>query len=272
MKIVLGHQLKQLRQLADLTQEQVAANLGCSQRKIDHVENGGGIKAAELDALLKQYHANETDSAYALELHQECSRKAKRDEFRTRFQQYPRLQTDIELTCHRLSSYRAMTIPELLRTEDCMRTLLRAWRPSNAAAQIGQVIEHHRTRQSMLDNLEQRFWFVIDEAALHKRIGDAQIKKEQLLRLVELSDQPNIELQLVPFDAGFYMGQSHDYTIFGYDTELSADIVYGEHDGGDYIYDATLTQMYKSAWDQQIAAAHGPRKTRRAFIDLAEAL
>jgi transcriptional regulator with XRE-family HTH domain len=269
MKIVLGRQLKQLRQLADLTQDQVAANLGCPQRKVEHMENGGGIKAADLDALLQHYNANETDSAYALDLHQECSRKAKRTEFRTRLRQYARLRTDIELSCHQISCYRSMAVPELLQTEDYMRTVLRAWRPSRTAAELERDTRNRLARQSVLENLEQRFWFIIDEAVLHKNAGDTRIKKAQLRRLIELSDRTNIELQVVPFDAGYYMGQGYDYTIFSYDT---ADVVHCEHYEGEYVYDAGLTAKYKSVWDHQVAAAHGPRRTRRDLVDLVDTL
>jgi hypothetical protein len=162
-----------------------------------------------------------------------------------------------------------MAVPELLQTEDYMRTVLRAWRPSRTAAELERDIRNRLARQSVIENLEQRFWFVIDEATLHKTAGDARIKKKQLLRLIELSDRTNIELQVVPFDAGYYMGQGYDYTIFSYDT---ADVVHCEHDDGEYVYDAGRTARYKSVWDQQVAAAHGPRRTRRDLVDLADQL
>ena len=93
----------------------------------------------------------------------------------------------------------------------------------------------------------------------------------QIMRLVEAIDRPNIELQVLPFDIGYYMGQSHDYTIFGYGTTPAVDIVYlDQHDGGEYVDDIRRTPKYQTLWEQQKAAAMGPEQTRRFLLDLAK--
>lgn len=90
------------------------------------------------------------------------------------------------------------------------------------------------------------------------------------MRLVETIDRPNVDLQVVSFDIGYYMGQSHDYSIFGYDTTPPVDIVYLElHDGGEYVDDTRRTPKYQTLWEQQKAAAMGPEQTRRFLLDLA---
>jgi hypothetical protein len=74
---------------------------------------------------------------------------------------------------------------------------------------------------------------------------------------------------VVPFSTGYYMGQSLDYTIYGYDTTPPVDIVYLEqHDGGDYVDDVKRTPKYLTLWDQQRAAAMGPEQSRRYLLDL----
>lgn len=93
------------------------------------------------------------------------------------------------------------------------------------------------------------------------------------MRLAEALDRPNIELQLVPFNVGYYMGQGHDYSIFEYDTKTPVSIVYLEqHDGGTYVDDSKRTAQYLTLWDQQKAAASGPEQTRRFLLDLAGTL
>lgn len=273
MKIVLGNELARQRVKAGLTQDDAAEVLRCTQQKIAHIESGSGIRAIELDALLQAYGADETDRAYARDLQAEGNRRAKRGAFSSRFRQHLRLLVDMEPSCQRFFSYQAMVIPGLLQTERYMRTLFRAWRPSPSQEQIDSDTADRLARQRVLDNTDQQFWFIIDEAALRRTTGSSEIMKEQISRLVEALDRPNVELQVVPFSTGYYMGQGHDYSIFGYDTQPPVSIVYLEqHDGGAYVDDSKRTGRYLTLWEQQKAAAAGPEQTRRFLLDLAGTL
>ncbi|MGH3792382.1 MAG: helix-turn-helix domain-containing protein [Pseudonocardiaceae bacterium] len=269
MKIVLGAELGRLRNLASVTQDEAASVLRCTQQKIAHIEAGSGIRALELDALLDKYSADQTDRAYARDLQNESNRRTKRGAFSTRFSQHMRLLVDMEPSCQSYCTYRSMVVPGLLQTEDYMRTLFRAWRPSPSTEQIDQDTANRLARQRVLDNTDQQFWFILDEAALRRTAGNADTMKAQVLRLIETIDQPNVELQIVPFNIGYYMGQSHEYTIFGYNTRPPVNIVYLEqHDGGQYLDDHKRTTRYLTLWDQQKAAASGPEQTRRTLLGL----
>lgn len=273
MKIVLGNELARQRVEAGLKQDDAAGVLRCTQQKIAHIESGSGIRPMELDALLERYGASETDQAYARDLQAEGNRRTKRGAFSTRFRQHMRLLVDMEPSCQRFFSYQSMVVPGLLQTEQYMRTLFRAWRPSPSQEQIDRDTSDRLARQRVLDNTDQQFWFIIDEAALRRTTGSAGIVKEQVMWLVEALDRPNVELQIVPFATGYYMGQGHDYSIFGYDTRPPVSIVYLEqHDGGTYVDDSKRTTRYLTLWEQQKAAASGPEQTRRFLLDLAGTL
>jgi DNA-binding XRE family transcriptional regulator len=270
MKIVLGRELARLRNVAGVTQDEAASVLRCTQQKIAHIEAGSGVKALELDALLDKYNVDHTDRAYARDLQGESNRRAKRGAFSTRFNQHMRLLVDMEPSCQSYRTYRTMVVPGLLQTEDYMRTLFRAWRPSPSAERIDQDTANRLARQRVLDNTDQQFWFIFDEAALRRTTGTTKIMKAQVARLIEAIDRPNVELQIAPFTIGYYMGQSHDYTIFGYHTNPPVNIIYLEqHDGGQYLDDTKRTTRYLTLWDQQKAAASGPEQTRRTLLDLA---
>ena len=271
MKILLGHELLRQRKEAGLTQDEASEVLHCTQQKIAYIENGGGIKYLELKGLLAAYQPGDADRAYAEDLHTESNHRAKRGGFRSRFRQHMRLLVDLEPTCQRYFSHLSKLVPGLLQTEDYMRALFRAWRPSTSQGQIDTDTAARLARQKILDNTEQQFWFILDEAALRRTAGSRDIMKAQFLRLVEIIDRPNVELQVVSFDTGYYMGQAHTYTIFGYDTTPPVDIVYLEqHDGGDYVDDIKRTPKYQALWEQQKAAAMGPEQTRRFLLDLVQ--
>ena len=270
MKILLGRVLEQQRKNAGLTQDEAAEVLRCTQQKIAYIENGGGIKYLEMQGLLNAYHPSDTDRAYAEDLHTESQRRAKRGGFRSRFRQHMRLLVDLEPTCQRFFSHQSKLVPGLLQTEEYMRTLFRAWRPSPSQAQIDNDTAARIERRKILDNTDQRFWFIMDEAALKRIAGSRKVVQAQLMRLVETIDRPNVDLQVVPFEVGYYMGQEQSYTIFGYDTTPPVDIVYLEqHDSGEYVDDVKRTSKYETLWEQQKAAAMGPEQTRRFLLDLA---
>ncbi|WP_433264876.1 DUF5753 domain-containing protein [Actinosynnema sp. CS-041913] len=273
MKVVLGRQLARLREDADATQDDAAEVLGCTQKKISHIEGGSGISLLELNALLDRYSADDGDRSYARALQAESDNRRKKGAFSTRFPEHLRLLVDMEPSCNRYSSYQTLFVPGLLQTEAYMRMNLRAWRPSLTPRQADANTANRLARQGVLDSEDQHFWFIVDEAAL-RRTADPGVLKEQLLHLVEnIVDRPNVEFQVVPFGVGFYMGQGRDYTIFGYDTKPAVDIIYLEHDeGGEYVDNSKRTTRYLTRWDYQRAAANGPEQSRRLLLDLAASL
>lgn len=272
MKVVLGTQLARLRDAAGAKQEDAAGVLGCTQQKIAHIESGSGIRLIELNALLDLYAANEADQAYTRDLQAESNHRTKRGAFSTRFRQYLRLLVDMEPSCNRYFSYQALVVPGLLQTESYMRENARAWRPPLSSDEIDKYATDRLARQGVLDDLDQEFWFIIDQAALH-RIKDGRVMKPQIMKLVEITERPNVHVRIVPFSAGFYMGQGHDYTIFGFDTTPAVDIIYvEEHDGGEYVDNAKRTARYLTLWDQQKAAADGLKQTRQTLLEVAESM
>lgn len=161
-------------------------------------------------------------------------------------------------------------ILSILQTEDYMRTVFRAWRPSPTPEQIDQDTADRLARQRVLDDTDRQFWFILDEAAVRRATGSPAIMAAQITRLVKMIDRPNVELQVVPFSIGSYMGQGHDYTIFGYAARTSVSIVYVEHcDGGEHIGDQKRAGLFLTLWEQQTAAAIGPEQSRRMLLDLA---
>jgi hypothetical protein len=47
-----------------------------------------------------------------------------------------------------------------------------------------------------------QLWLVLDEAALHRRIGEPEVMREQFAHLRQAASRPNITLQVLPYQAG----------------------------------------------------------------------
>ncbi|MBE1491324.1 helix-turn-helix domain-containing protein [Plantactinospora soyae] len=105
-----------------------------------------------------------------------------------------------------LRVYHPLLVPGVLQTEAYARAVLTGYRfqPETVdgmlATRLGrQEILHRRPDPCQLVA-------VVDEGVLHRRVGDAAVMREQLAALVTACDYPNVRVQVVPFDAGAYVG------------------------------------------------------------------
>ena len=89
-----------------------------------------------------------------------------------------------------------------------------------------EAIAARLSRQATLTDRGKRFELVMGEAALHRRLIPAAAMRTQLERLVELSQQPNIYLGVILFDAEEQVHQSHGFAILG-DPDLDDEVIAG---------------------------------------------
>lgn len=265
--VICGGKLRGLREQAGLTQKQVAERTTWSQGRITNYESGKNwVPPHNLDKLLDLYDADKSSRAHLHEQTLLGEGKMPRDTLRTRFQGDMQQVIDMEGSADTRWEHSSMVIPGLLQTEAYMRNLFRAYRPSLSEEKIEQDVTDRLERQDTLDDPSCRFWFVIDEAALRRLEnidGSPAVLRQQVRHLAKALDRPNIEVQVVPFQHGYYLGQETDYTIFGYDAKPPVQVVYLEtYDGGDTLHDATKVGKFLTLWDHQKAAGLGPEQTR----------
>jgi transcriptional regulator with XRE-family HTH domain len=276
-KVLCGRKLEALRLEAGLTQKQVADRYGTSQPTIVNIESGGAsLKAEKLQQLLDIYDADAVSRAFCVKHNEPASKYAKHNQLRSRFEGKMRDHIDLESSADTRWEHSSMIIPGLLQTEAYMRYVARAFRPSMTPDQIDHLTDKRLARQAVLDSPNQRFWFVIDEAALSRMAnmdGTSAILREQLEHLAVAVDRPNIEVQTVPFSHGYYLGQEEDYVAFGYRTDPAVQVIYVEqYDGGTIVRDVGKVRRYLTLWEHQCAAALGPEQTRAFLSRMARSL
>jgi transcriptional regulator with XRE-family HTH domain len=270
-KIACGRKLEALREKSVLSQEEVARKLGWSQPKVGNIEGAvSGIKDYDLDKLLDLYDVDEQLEAELREL-----ATSGRDQWprrkgllRNRFDGKMRAAVDMENSASTMCRHNSMTIPGLLQTKEYMRHIFRAYRPAPTRDQIDEFTENRLERQRVLDNNDQRFWFVIHEAAL--RSLESIDGDRSVLHLMEVIDRPNVEVQIAPFRHGHYPGQEENYALFGFDTSSPVEVTYVEkYDGVDLLYDEKNLNRFKTFWDYQRVHALGPEQTRPFLREMA---
>jgi hypothetical protein len=105
-------------------------------------------------------------------------------------------------------------VTPIFHTADYARALLLAAQTDISPEHIDPLVAAKLDRQSILDRSDApEVIAVIDEPVLHKLIGTSETMYEQLIRVAELSERPNITVQVVPADIGATAGLSGDIAI-----------------------------------------------------------
>jgi hypothetical protein len=69
---------------------------------------------------------------------------------------------------------------------------------------------------------------VLDEAALRRSPGGPEVMRAQLEHLLQVTELPNVTLQVVPFDAGPHAAAGGPFTILRFPEPDLPDLVYLE--------------------------------------------
>jgi transcriptional regulator with XRE-family HTH domain len=274
-KILCGRRLDALRDRAELTQEQVARACGWSQPQVVNLETGTtGQRPEQLAKLRPLLKPTDQEWAEIVEHARIGRTPLPKRGFRFKFKgDRMRKVVDMEGSATIMRSHNSMTIPGLLQTEPYMRGIFEAYRPANGPEEIERLTALRLRRQEVLDNLDQRFEFVIDQAALSRMnnmAGGSNVMRGQLFHLLDTIGRPNVDLRFVPFTHGYYLGQAENYSLFEYDVEPRVRVVYVEqYDDQDILHDGKNVAKYLTLWQEQARAALDPSQAHNFLSFLA---
>ena len=268
----LAMELLQLR--GAVTREQVSAHTGISTGALFKIEKGQTRpQRRTLLQLLDFYQVDDQPRRQSL---LDLLRRSDEREWLQRFEEnLPRSYQHLisfEADAVRISKYEGSFVPGLLQTREYVAALLRALLPEATEAEITDRVEVRLRRQQVLDaGPGPRLWAVLDEAVIRRVVGGAAVHKDQLRHLSEATWDPNITLQVIPFDAGAHLGMPGQFTILDY-AEPDTPMVYAENQGGGLFMDAERDiALYRENFMRLTAQAVSVDGTRQMIKDAAEA-
>jgi hypothetical protein len=91
------------------------------------------------------------------------------------------------------------------------------------------VVVRMERQARLTDPDAPQLWVVLNEAVLRRVVGDRAVMHEQLLKLTEAANAPNITLQVLPFSSGAHASMDSAFSIVSFDPPTDGDIVYLEH-------------------------------------------
>lgn len=90
-------------------------------------------------------------------------------------------------------------IPALLQTDGYARALLAKGIPYYGGNIDEKVAYRAERRRALHIPNPPQFWAILEESALHWRVGDHDVMREQFAHLLEMATKPYVSLQVIPF-------------------------------------------------------------------------
>lgn len=229
-RIVLGTQLRRLREAAGISREEAGHAIRASHAKISRLELGRvGFKERDIVDLLTLYGVDdEAKRADVLELMRQANAKVwwqqHSDLLPTWFENYLKLEQVAQV----VRTYQLQFVPGLLQTEEYARAVI-GHGHSRSADELDRRVQLRMERQKMLHQPDApHLWAVIDEAALTRPFGPSRVMREQLRYLLEISASPSTHVQVLPFRSGAHAAAGGSFSILRFAAPDLPDLVYLE--------------------------------------------
>jgi transcriptional regulator with XRE-family HTH domain len=231
----LAVELKRLREASTLTGDQAAARLGWSPSKVSRIETGTtAVTAGDLQRLLDLYQVSGVLRDRLAELAR-AAREYERgwwDAYADTLGEGYSTMIALEADAQSERQFDPSLVPGLLQTEAYAEEIFRAallFAPITPPGEIPRRMLVRTTRQRVLTRENPlEYSVVLDEAALRRGIGSPEVMREQLSYLVEMTNKPNISLQILPFEKGAHPAMTGGFTILAFPETIAPDVVYVE--------------------------------------------
>ncbi|MFZ4143126.1 helix-turn-helix domain-containing protein [Streptomyces griseoincarnatus] len=260
----LSIELKKLREKSALTCAQVGQALDWSGSKVNRMETGSGrVQPSDVDALCRFYDTSDELREFLKSLAREAKTRGWWQVHGAGVPEWFNIYIGLEQDASTLRQYQCEVLPGLMQTEAYTREL-HTTGAHMSAEDIDRAVRVRLERQDMLTRPDApEAWFVVNEGAVRNVIGDREVMRDQLEKVLEAADLPSVTLQVLPFDSGTYPATG-SFTMLGFPAPEDPDLVY--RDGitdAVYLEGEHHVREYTRAFDGLRAAALSPQRSAR---------
>ncbi|BFO21857.1 helix-turn-helix transcriptional regulator [Streptomyces sp. KM77-8] len=258
----LSIELKKLREKSALTCAQVGEALDWSGSKVNRMETGSGrVQPSDIDALCRFYDTSDELREFLKSLARDAKTRGWWQVHGAGVPEWFNIYIGLEQDASTLRQYQCEVLPGLMQTSSYTRELHSAG-AHISAENIDRAVRVRLERQAMLTRSDgPEAWFIVNEGAVRNVIGDREVMREQLERVLDSAALPNVTLQVLPFDSGTYP-VTGPFTMLGFPAPEDPDLVY--RDGitdAVYLEGEHHVREYTRAFDGLRAAALSPQRS-----------
>ncbi|SCF89737.1 Helix-turn-helix domain-containing protein [Streptomyces sp. Ncost-T6T-2b] len=204
MAALFGSRLRKLRVAAGLTQAEVGALAHVVSSRIAQLERATGAKPTlELTRVLdKELVADDL----LIDLWPYVYREA--------FPDWSQAFIAYSARAAVIREYASHVVPGLLQTPEYARALLSVGHTLRDSEHLEERLAARLDRQVRLTGPDRpELWIILDEAVLRRPVGGAAVMRGQLEKLLRMAEEPNVTIQVLPFDQGAHGSLGGSLTV-----------------------------------------------------------
>src|SRR5580698_1523797 len=266
LRILLGTQLRRLRESRGITAHDAAQAIRASESKISRIELGrNAFREVDIADLLSLYGITDVDEreqmlSLASQANQPGWWHRYQDVLPAWFQSY----IGLEESAESIRSYDSQFVPGLLQTEEYAAAVLELG--DFSLEETDRLVFLRKERQRRFTTGDLRLWAVIDEMALRRPVGHPALMRAQLEYLLEIGDRPGTTLQVTPYPDGASYLVPGSFSILKFATSDLPDVVYVEQlTSAMYLDKRSDVEQYTAALDK-VGATSTTHEQTKAFI------
>jgi hypothetical protein len=242
-----------------MTLDAAASAMGWKGPKLSKIEGATqAVRPSDVGALLAVYGVEDPAVSSALEnLARDAGKKGWWQTYSgivsPAYADYISLEADAETIC----SWSPLVVPGLLQTAAYAREAIAGVTTFRTPEEVAALAEVRMARQSVLSRPGSalELWAVIHEAALHQRFAvRPTTMRDQLRRLLDVSDMQNVTVQLMPLDSTAHPGIVGSFTLTGFPQPMPSVVLLENLSGATYVEGDDATPFAK-AFDRIRATA-----------------
>ncbi|WP_199813244.1 helix-turn-helix domain-containing protein [Streptomyces aureocirculatus] len=270
----LGGELLRLRDAAGKTQQQAAQTISATNSKIVKMEQGWvPMRDPDIRVLCEFYGLEDPKSVTRLlelaKLDRE-RRKAKGWWQNTPGSGSLAEYIAMEDVASRIRNWQSSLVPGLFQTPAYTRALSvteGSWTDPEEIEPLVQVKQKRQRR--LLGEHPLQVYAVVWEAALRQQVGGPGVMRAQLERMLEVSELPNVRLQILPFAAGGHPCIAGPFSIISFAEADALDVVQTDRVlGSAWVENEAESAKYSTLFDRTARLSLAPR----ASVELIDSL
>ncbi|GAA3508127.1 transcriptional regulator with XRE-family HTH domain [Streptosporangium album] len=278
LRIVLGAQLRRLREQCHITLEEAGHAIRASHSKISRMELGRvGFRVRDVADLLTLYGVTDEDDRQALlALVQRANVTGWWHNYNDILPSWFETYVGLEESATGIRNYEVQFVPGLLQSEGYARAVVRLGFPAASASEeeVERRVRLRMARQRLLRGEEPpHLWAVLDEAVLRRPLGGAEVMCDQIDHILQQLDLPNVTVQIVPFSVGGHAAAGGPFSILRFSQPDLPDVVYMEQlTSAVYLDKRDDVDRYLEVMERLCIEAEPVSRTREILIGIREEL
>lgn len=265
LKKRLGEQLRALRIAAGIQVPQTAAELGCGEGKVRHIENGRNVPSKpDLTVMIALYQASPEQHEALEDLRKAATSRGWWSAYR--LPSWLHNYVGLEADATRIRNFELELIPGLLQIAEYARESHTLGPMLLTPDDVERKVAARLKRQELLTGAKPvTYHAVISEAAFH-RLSGTKYADAQYRHLLEVAKKPNVTIAVLPFSKHLHQSMASGFALLDFPPEISSPVAYMDGlTGGQLLHDPTDVARLSEVYEALTALSMSPAETA-AFI------